>query len=133
MSKFLPFGEALVVAQSLNLANRFEWQQWCKEGMRPPNVPANPSNVYKNAGWQGWVHWLGTASPAGAMSDPVDAASTPAAAREPATQRTYKYVPATQLTYRYVPFAEALRLSQALGLRSLADTAGSREDQGPPD
>ena len=42
MSKFLPFDEALVVAQSLNLANRFEWQQWSKEGMRPPNVPSSP-------------------------------------------------------------------------------------------
>ena len=59
MSKFLPFDEALVVAQSLGLANRFGWEQWCKEGMRPPNVPACPNQVYKNHGWQGWGHWLG--------------------------------------------------------------------------
>ena len=57
---FLPFGEALAVARSLNLANRFEWEQWCKEGMRPPNVPADPPKVYKDGGWQGWVHWLGS-------------------------------------------------------------------------
>ena len=42
MSKFLPFDEALVVAQSLNLANRFEWEQWCKEGMRPPQRALHP-------------------------------------------------------------------------------------------
>ena len=57
--QFLPFGEALAVARSLNLANRFEWQQWCKEGRRPPNVPAYPEKIYKDGGWQGWVHWLG--------------------------------------------------------------------------
>ena len=57
---FLPFGEALAVAQSLKLANQFEWKEWCKEGMRPPDVPALPSQVYENDGWQGWVHWLGS-------------------------------------------------------------------------
>ena len=60
MSKFLPFDEALVVAQSLNLGNRFEWEQWCKEGMCPPNVPRRPDRAYKGGGWQGWVHWLGS-------------------------------------------------------------------------
>ena len=58
--QFLPFDEALAVARSLGLANNFEWLQWCKEGMRPPNVPADPSCTYKDGGWQGWVHWLGS-------------------------------------------------------------------------
>ena len=62
MSKFLPFEKALVVARSLDLANRFEWQQWCKEGMRPPNVPYHPNDVYKDHGWQGWGHWLGSSN-----------------------------------------------------------------------
>merc|ERR1712086_860322 len=60
MSKFLPFSDALAVAQSLRLANRAEWFAWCKEGVRPPNVPANPNRTYKHDGWQGWGHWLGT-------------------------------------------------------------------------
>ena len=60
MSKFLPFAEALVVARSLNLASVFEWREWCKEGMCPPNVPRRPDQVYKDGGWQGWGHWLGT-------------------------------------------------------------------------
>ena len=60
MGKFLLFGEALVVARSLNLASRFEWNEWCKEGRRPPNVPSNPQRTYKDGGWQGWVHWLGS-------------------------------------------------------------------------
>ena len=58
--RFLPFDEALAVARSLGLANRFEWQVWCKEGMRPSSVPAAPPKVYEDGGWQGWVHWLGS-------------------------------------------------------------------------
>ena len=58
--QFLPFTEALAVARSLNLANTFEWQQWCKEGMCPPNVPSHPHRTYKGGGWQGYGHWLGT-------------------------------------------------------------------------
>ena len=58
--QFLPFEEALVVAQSLKLAGEADWRVWCKEGMRPPNVPSQPSQVYKHDGWRGWGHWLGT-------------------------------------------------------------------------
>ena len=60
MSKFLPFAEALAVARSLNLASKMEWNVWCKEGMRPAYLPARPDKTYKGAGWQGWVHWLGS-------------------------------------------------------------------------
>ena len=48
------------MARSLNLASVFEWRERCKEGMCPPNVPSNPDKTYKDAGWQGWGHWLGT-------------------------------------------------------------------------
>ena len=58
MSRFLPFDEALVVAQSLGLASAKEWKALGKEGMRPPNVPSNPDATYKHDGWQGWGHWL---------------------------------------------------------------------------
>ena len=57
---FLPFKEALAVARSLGLPGRMEWMVWSKEGLRPPNVPSDPSKVYKDHGWQGWGHWLGT-------------------------------------------------------------------------
>ena len=39
---------------------RMEWRAWCRDGHRPPNVPADPPRTYKHAGWQGWGHWLGT-------------------------------------------------------------------------
>ena len=58
--QFLPFEEALAAARSLGLPGRMEWWAWCKEGSRPPNVPSNPNRVYKDHGWQGWRHWLGT-------------------------------------------------------------------------
>ena len=48
------------MARSLNLAGVFEWKVWSKEGMWPPNVPYNPNATYKDAGWQGWRHWLGS-------------------------------------------------------------------------
>ena len=57
---FLPFEEALAVAQSLGLASSKEWKAWGKEGMRPSNLPSGPEQTYKHDGWQGWGHWLGT-------------------------------------------------------------------------
>ena len=68
---FLPFNEALVVARSLRLPGRIEWQVWSKEGLRPANVPSNPNVVYKDHGWQGWGHWLQHARPG------PEAAATP--------------------------------------------------------
>ena len=57
---FLPFCEALAVARSLGLDSASEWKMWSKESTRPPNVPSQPSRTYKDGGWQGWSHWLGT-------------------------------------------------------------------------
>ena len=50
----------LHTCHSFELAGKVEWKVWSKEGMRPPNVPADPSKTYKHGGWQGWGHWLGT-------------------------------------------------------------------------
>ena len=84
---FLPFNEALVVARSLRLANMKEWRVWSKEGRRPSNVPACPDKVYKDHGWQGWGHWLGTGNTAG-----------------------FQYVT------HFLPFAEALVVARSLRL-----------------
>ena len=88
---FLPFTEALAVAQSLNLANQKEWRVWCKEGMRPPNVPTCPDRTYKNGGWQGWGHWLGTGN-----------------------QHTNQYTKEKE----FLPFPEAVAVAQSLWLAS---------------
>lgn len=57
---FLLFDAALAVARSLGLFSETEWREWCRSGVRPANMPATPSKVYKHTGWQGWGHWLGT-------------------------------------------------------------------------
>ena len=76
--QFLPFDEALAAARSLGLANVKEWSAWCKAGMRPSKVPANPSHAYKDHGWQGWAHWLQHADP-----DPdYDTGRAPSTARQ---------------------------------------------------
>ena len=59
---FLPFDRALRAARALKFAGVKDWDAWRKSGARPANVPSNPNVVYKNAGWQGYKHWLGIGS-----------------------------------------------------------------------
>ena len=58
--QFLPFKKALLCARSLKLKGAKEWEQWCKSGARPANVPSDPHSTCKHAGWQGHRDWLGT-------------------------------------------------------------------------
>ena len=58
--EFLPFNEALACAIALKLNNQNDWETWCKTSMRPADIPACPHKVYKQEGWQGYGHWLGT-------------------------------------------------------------------------
>ena len=58
--QFLPFKQALVYVRSLNLKNVKEWRDWAKTGSRPADMPSNPNTTYKDKGWQGYGHWLGT-------------------------------------------------------------------------
>ena len=37
--------------------------------MRPPNMPSHPNLTYRDAGWQGWGHWLGTGNKVGGAKD----------------------------------------------------------------
>ena len=86
-AKFLPFGEALAVAQTLGpagMSGAKEWTAWCKAGMRPAGLPSRPDQVYKDGGWQGWGHWLGTGN------------------QQPQSKRI-------------LPFADALAVAQTLG------------------
>lgn len=56
---FLPYEEAKAFVHSLNLMSSQEWWAYCKKGNRPRNIPANPSQIYKNEGWIKWYDWLG--------------------------------------------------------------------------
>ena len=36
-----------------------EWQNFCKSGNRPKNIPSSPPEYYKNRGWTTWSDWFG--------------------------------------------------------------------------
>jgi superfamily II DNA or RNA helicase len=57
---FLNFEEAKVVVKMLKLKSSSEWREWCKNGKRPYNIPANPNTVYTSDGWVSWGDFLGT-------------------------------------------------------------------------
>ena len=50
---FLSFKEAREYARSLNLKSQGAWAEWTKSAARPSNIPASPTDVYKNKGWLG--------------------------------------------------------------------------------
>jgi hypothetical protein len=53
------FEESRKFAQSLNLKSIAEWTEYCKSGNKPPDVPANIPQIYKNK-WKGYGDFLGT-------------------------------------------------------------------------
>ncbi len=57
---YRPFQEARAYAQSLNLKGQHDWVRYCKQGLKPFDIPSNPDQVYKNQGWNGIGDWLGT-------------------------------------------------------------------------
>ena len=158
-TQFLPFGEALAVARSLRLANAFEWRELCKEGMRSPNVPSNPDKTYKDSGWQGWGHWLGTSNMPFAEALAVVRACGLASRFEWAEwckagmrppnvpsnpNRTYKDAGwqgwdhwlgtgRTRPTTQCIPFAEALTVARSLNLANTKEWyAWCKEGRRPP-
>ena len=64
LRKYRAFEEARKYIHGLELANRNEWRKFCKgllpkKGLRPNDIPSNPSRTYKNQGWKNWADWLG--------------------------------------------------------------------------
>jgi hypothetical protein len=63
---FRPFKKARKFARALRLANQAEWAAYSagklakKKGLRPADVPGNPSKVYRHLGWIDFGDWLGT-------------------------------------------------------------------------
>jgi superfamily II DNA or RNA helicase len=62
---YRPFEEARKFARSLKLKNVKEWYLFCKgklpkKGSLPEDIPVNPSQTYKEKGWQSMGDWLGT-------------------------------------------------------------------------
>ena len=58
--QFRDFESARKFVRELGLKNYKEWQEYCKSGNKPDDVPSTPSGTYKNNGWSGLGDWLGT-------------------------------------------------------------------------
>ena len=57
--KYRSFEEAIKFARSLKLKGKKEWEEYCKLGIKPNDIPASPRNTYKEKGWIGFADWLG--------------------------------------------------------------------------
>ena len=57
--EFRTYKNARKFAHSLKLKSRREWENYCKIGKIPVDIPRNPARFYKNKGWISWGDWLG--------------------------------------------------------------------------
>jgi hypothetical protein len=57
--QYRSFTEARAFVRSLNLKGQVEWNDYCKSGNKPDDIPAGPDGTYKNKGWKGMGDWLG--------------------------------------------------------------------------
>ncbi|MGH9987245.1 MAG: integrase repeat-containing protein, partial [Nitrososphaeraceae archaeon] len=57
--KYRDLEKAREVVHELGLKTVEQWNNWCRSGQKPDNIPARPNNIYKDL-WQGWGDWLGT-------------------------------------------------------------------------
>ena len=72
--KFRSMEDAIVYVRGLNLKSMKEWKQWCTKPDMPSDIPIAPDQYYRNLGWQGFSHWLGTtkaAKPSGSSGTPA--------------------------------------------------------------
>ena len=56
---FINLIEARKFVHELNLINQNEWEEYCKSGSKPNDIPSAPHLVYKNKGWKGLPDFLG--------------------------------------------------------------------------
>ena len=54
------FNDARAFVRRLGLKSRDEWEEYCKSGKKPSDIPAAPWEKYADAGWSGMGDWLGT-------------------------------------------------------------------------
>ena len=58
--QFRSFEDAKKFAQTLGLKSGTQWQEYCKSGNKPDDIPSYPNEHYKNKGWIGMGNFLGT-------------------------------------------------------------------------
>ena len=57
--QYRPFSEAREFVRSLGLKSRKEWDEYCKSGNKPDDIPTGVTQTYKND-FKGMGDWLGT-------------------------------------------------------------------------
>ena len=58
--QFRPYKEAQEFVRSLKIKNVREWEEYCKSGNKPEDIPTQPSSTYRNKGWVNWGNFFGT-------------------------------------------------------------------------
>ena len=59
--EYRSFKKARAFARGLGLKSRSEWEDYCKSGNKPNDIPTYPHETYINDGWSGVSDWLGYA------------------------------------------------------------------------
>lgn len=62
--KWKNYTEAKKIVKRLNISKKDEWYEFINDNQNTQfliqnKIPRNPSNVYKNKGWESWADWLG--------------------------------------------------------------------------
>jgi hypothetical protein len=57
--EFMSFEAAASFVRQLHLRSQKEFYEWCRNGLRPAELPSNPQGAYKDKGWKGWADFLG--------------------------------------------------------------------------
>ena len=60
--KLLSYADAKKHVHNLKLKSSKEWNEYCKSGNKPTDIPYSPARAYKSY-WRGWSDWLGTITP----------------------------------------------------------------------
>jgi len=58
-NSFKDFKSAKKFVSALNLKDVIAWDEYCKSGNKPEDIPSDPENIYKNNGWKTMKDWLG--------------------------------------------------------------------------
>jgi superfamily II DNA or RNA helicase len=61
--KYLSYDEAKDWVRKQNFKSAKEWFEFCKSGKKPDNIPAKPTETYRDNGWLGYGDFLGTGRP----------------------------------------------------------------------
>jgi exonuclease I len=60
LREYKSFEDARDFVHKLKLKGQKEWNDYCKSGQKPEDIPAAPQSTYNQVGWKGFGDWLGS-------------------------------------------------------------------------